>query len=243
MACRRRGAARGAPLRPRRCCGGCLRPGPPRWAPSPVLGPTAGPPPGVQKGGAHGRPPSGVRYRPPAPRAACGVGPWRGGRVAWCRPPAAPWAACGTAGFSAGRWGLGLVCAAACAAPRPAPPPAALPPRCCGSPPRRPSPSFPSAWRSAALRRAGLRFACPAGGSAACGRRLGALPPVPRCHPWRRGSRVKPGGKPPLTLPRQGRQTESNGCRRRRVPPTARPRKKKRKVRQYDKERKSLHRK
>ena len=62
-------------------------------------------------------------------------------------------------------------------------PPAALPPRCCGSPPRRPSPSFPSAWRSAALRRAGLRFACPAGGSAACGRRARGPP----CLAIRRG--------------------------------------------------------
>ena len=158
MACRRRGAARGAPLRPRRCCGGCLRPGPPRWAPCPVLGPTAGPPPGLQKVGRMGGPLRGFAIARPRPGPPVGSG--LGVAVAW--PGVAPPPPRGRLAVrrgSARAVGALAWCALRPVLPRvPRRPPAALPPRCCGSPPRRPSPSFPSAWRSAALRRAGLRF-------------------------------------------------------------------------------------
>lgn len=53
-------------------------------------------------------------------------------------------------------------------------PSAALPPRGCGSPPRRPSLALAGAWRSAALRRAGA--------SLRCARRWGVPPPAGGGH-------------------------------------------------------------
>lgn len=95
-------------------------PRPPAPCPArPVLGPTAGPPPGLIRW-AHGRPPSGVRYRPPAPRRGRsraapgwsrgpGSAPPRGGLPAAlggaCRcsplraPPRRPFGRCGSWAF------------------------------------------------------------------------------------------------------------------------------------------------
>ena len=70
--------------------GGWLRPGRPRWPACPVLGRASRPAPGLQRWGAWAAPLRGVRFRPPAPRAACGVGAWLGVRgSSVCPPPRA----------------------------------------------------------------------------------------------------------------------------------------------------------